>query len=256
MINLIIFSKNRAMQLDGLLRSIEQNCDIFDRINILYKATTPDHKKAYNILANKHGSCFFIKEENFKKDTESLICYNGFFSYNHTCFLVDDCIAHRKIKEIEKLYLFKTLKFKDIIFSLRLGLDQKNAPRIMIQFDWSQEKGDWNYPLSVDGHIFRTAYIDSLIKRIYFINPNKLEAGLQKFKEDAPPFMACFNESMVVSIPVNKVSDTSGCSSGDKYSYSVEYLNKLFLEGKRLDYENMDFSNIRGCHQEIKFEFK
>jgi len=253
MINLIVFSRDRALQLDGLLRSIRQNCDIFDRINILYKITDADHRKAYNILDGEYRGCNFIEEEDFERDSKSL--FND-FTNTYTCFLVDDCIAHRKIKEIEKNYLFQTINDRDIIFSLRLGLDQRNAPRTIIQFDWSKEKGNFNYPLSVDGHIFRTSYINNLIKKFDFRNANKLEAGLQKFKEDAPPLMACFNESMIVSIPVNKVSDTSSCSAGDKHSYPVEYLNKLFLEGKRLDYDSMDFSNIRGCHQEIKFEFK
>jgi len=128
--------------------------------------------------------------------------------------------------------------------------------KIITDFKWANEKGDFNYPLSVDGHIFRTDYIRNLIDKFDFVNPNKFEAGLQQFKESAPLFMSCLNESIIVSMPVNKVSDTSGCSAGDKYSYPVEDLNKLFLEGKRLDYESMDFSNIRGAHQEIKFEFK
>ncbi len=251
MINLIIFSRDRAMQLDGLLKSIRQNCNVFDNINVLYKTTSPDHKKAYDILMDKQRKCNFVEETKFRINTYYLLNRH----YDKTCFLVDDCIAYRKIKEIEKLWLKKISK-RNIIFSLRLGLNQRNAPGIVGKFDWSKEKGDFNYPLSVDGHIFKTGYIANLIKEFDFINPNKLEVGLQKFKKSAPPFMACLNESMIVSIPVNRVSDTSGCSAGEKHNYPIEYLNKLFLKGKRLDYDNMDFSNIRGCHREIKFEFK
>jgi len=254
MINLIIFSKNRSLQLDGLLTSIQQNCDIFDKVNILHKATEWDYEKGYNILIeeNKDKSRYnFIKETNFKKDTESL-----FNDFSHTCFLVDDCILYREIKHFEKLWLSKI--DKEIIFSLRLGLYQRttNASDSICRFDWSKDKGDFNYPLSVDGHIFETGYITNLIKNIDYCNANKLEIGLQTFKESAPSFMACFFGSILVSIPVNKVSDTSSCSAGSEYSYSTEYLNKLFLEGKRLDYNNMDFSDIKGCHQEIKFKFK
>ena len=37
---------------------------------------------------------------------------------------------------------------------------------------------------------------------------------------------------------------------------STKELNDRYLNGYTIDYDDLDFSNIKGCHQEIKMVFK
>ena len=95
-----------------------------------------------------------------------------------------------------------------------------------------------------------------MIEKINFNNPNALEAHLQGFKPAIPKYIACFEKSILVGIPINKVSDTSSCSAGEKFSYTPEYLNNKYLDGWILDIDKMDFSGVNDCHCEIEFKFK
>ena len=45
---------------------------------------------------------------------------------------------------------------------------------------WMGMEGDWGYPMSLDGHIFRTAEIAPLLEHLDYRNPNVLEAALAR----------------------------------------------------------------------------
>lgn len=67
----VIFSCDRAMQLDAALRSLflhAHNIDNF-RIYILYKATNSQHEKQYQELIQEYsGRVSFMREQNFRQD--------------------------------------------------------------------------------------------------------------------------------------------------------------------------------------------
>ena len=48
---------------------------------------------------------------------------------------------------------------------------------------------------------------------------------------------------------------SSANQAGNKYGMGLEELNDLFLSGHSIDLDSMDFSNVRGCHQEIQYQF-
>ena len=53
MITLVVFSKDRAMQLDSLLRSVKDHCTGIDRIVVLAKVSSNLHEEAYWKLCNE-----------------------------------------------------------------------------------------------------------------------------------------------------------------------------------------------------------
>jgi len=124
-------------------------------------------------------------------------------------------------------------------YSLRLGLNIKNH----VHFD---------YPMSLDGHFFNSLDIKPFISSIEFSNPNKLESKLHHSYSKF--FNVVFNYQSLVGVCHNRVSDTSHCHFTGKYP--AEMLNKMFLEGKRIDWENMDFSDLDNVHCEIDYKFK
>ena len=123
--------------------------------------------------------------------------------------------------------------------------------------------GYWSYPLSVDGHIFRKSDIVSFVDEIICWadngccknikeNPNSFEATLQRFYFELPPLMTCFNESVLVNSPNNRVQDDFENYSGNEFAFSQEDLNNKYLEGHIIDFDKIDFSNIKCPHQELE----
>ena len=68
--------------------------------------------------------------------------------------------------------------------------------------------------------------------------------------------MSCFNQSVVVSIPINRVSNSASASFGERFPHTSKELNDRFIAGERMDWEQMDFDNIISPHQEIELKFK
>jgi hypothetical protein len=185
MINAIVFSKDRAMQLNLLLESIELNSKDLFRISVLYKSSNEKYENGYLIIKNKYPNIKFIKEEDFKKQTLNLLNTELLYS----CFFTDDDIIY---KEIKSDLIFKTIidDLDIFCFSLRLGKNTTNCYTMrannviillseengIIKWDWTKHYMDFGYPLSVDGHIFRTKEILKLSNIINFQNPNTYEA--------------------------------------------------------------------------------
>ncbi len=270
MISLIVFSRDRAFQLEALLSSLKVNCNIFDQITVIVKHSNNDFLKGYqqidsDILNNCDTHIRLMRQHNFKSDV--LKSFNiparidGLTYSEYTCFMVDDLIAYTRQKIALYIEGFLECVHENTIFSLRLGSNIKHCPYIeenliAYEFQWEKQTKYWTYPFSLDGHIFRTDFIKPIIEKINFTNPNKLESHLQKYKKQAPKYMSCFNQSVVVSNPINRVSDTATASYGEKYPHTAKELNDRFLNGERMDWENMCFDNINMPHQEIELKFK
>jgi len=266
---LIIFSKNRACQLNLLLDSIKHNSGLlFDKINILFKADNPEYNDGYLKVIGEYGGVNFLKETDFRRDLIKLIDDN----FEVTTLMVDDAVMFKQVLT-RKIDIIKPVVEDNIIFSLRLGencnyshpanlyykLAEHETIGEYIIFDYTkQQVGDFRYPLSTDGHIYNTMLIKELLIETNFSNPNTLEANLQRFvfTDLIPNTLKCFIESKLVSIPANLVNDTFRNRHGLIYGVSEKELNDKFLHGEKIDMYSMDFSNINGPHKEIKYGFK
>lgn len=57
---LIVFSKDRAMQLDCLIRSLNKNAaGVFSKIAVVYNASDSKFMEGYNYLFNEHELTYF-----------------------------------------------------------------------------------------------------------------------------------------------------------------------------------------------------
>ncbi len=266
---LIIFSKNRACQLNLLLDSIKNNAEmLFDKIHVLYKSENDEYSAGYDKVMNNHKGVYFLKENNFRKDLFKLIDDD----IESTTFMVDDAVIFKQILT-RKIDIIKPVIEDFIIFSLRLGtncnyshpanlhynLGEHEINGEYLIFDYTkQQVGDFRYPLSTDGHIYNTKLIKDLLIEIPFVNPNTLEAYLQRFvlTNSIPKTIMCFRESKLVSIPVNLVNDTFKNRHGLQFGISEKELNDKFLNNETIDLNSMDFSEVNGPHKEIKYIFK
>lgn len=268
---LIIFSKNRSSQLHLLLESLEKNSkDLFDVIFVLYTYTEKYYFNGYNKIIEKFPKVSFIVEDNFFNDTMKLVSDS---SFEYTTFMVDDNVFYSELPvNREKIFnLFNDQNKPISCFSLRLGLNcnyshPANLPYTIgnyetvgdfIKVDINEQKVDFAYPLSVDGHIFKTDFIKSCLSSVgLFTNPNSLESKLQYVLNRIDKNMCFFKESVLVGIPNNIVNNTHNNRSGLKFYFSEKELNIKYNNGEIINLESLDFSNINGPHKEIEYKLK
>jgi len=262
--SLIVFSKDRPMQLQALLDSIEIHAKgFFDNIDIVYFATDSKYEEGYELLMSRNIGPNYVKQTEFEDNIKSL------FKMDYTCFAADDDIFYGDIdKEI-----FKVIDMEDkdmACFSLRLGLNldycysndkpNKLAPGYLtdgkfLKWKWAEQELDFAYPLSAISHIFKTNFIKDLTEKISFKNPNTYEAKLQSMLNITPPCMSSYKEGKVFGVPANSVNDSWTNRNGLSYGYTTEDLNDKYLNGEIIDIKSMVY-NIHSAQQEIKYCFK
>lgn len=213
---LIIFSKNRPMQLEAAIRSVYKNSGrTFSKIRVQY-TSDPEYSLGYARVKNLYPAVDFYDEKwnGFKVVFKTLYLMDG-----RTCLMVDDNILFEKITADE---IYQNWR-KGEIFSLRLGDNIKN-------------KIHHTYTGSLDGNIFELEQISPVFDKEFF-NPNQLETALLSVTKHLK--MSRFKESKLIGIPANRVSETSGC---DYMEENTQELNRLFLRGMRIKFEKMDFT--------------
>lgn len=229
MIDAIIFSKNRAMQLHCVLDSMHKNLDIFNRIYVLYTHDGDLSKKNYKSVSDSFPDVEFWYELEFEDVFLKLVEIS---TEQIALFVDDDIIFRNPIKCGEIIQDDKPYG----AFSLRLGINIKNQKH----FDC---KG------SLDGTIFHKGILQQL-KDKPFNNPNKLEIQLNKIMSNYN--IAHYERPCVIGIPYNKVSNTSTCSHMGRCTTKLDI---MYEKGYRIDWQSMDFEH-NDVHKEIPYKFK
>lgn len=263
MINIIIFSKDRACQLDLLLRSIKKlwpdyNDNRKNIIHIVWTASRLHYYESYRKLERIYGDEFvFTKQTKFYVNMEQL---NE--NKPHTMFLVDDLVFKEPFTlDCEEYEKFK--KNTDIMaMSLRLdtGINYcytQNKPmtipifRMKNIWEWQGKDYDWGYPWSIDGNIFRTEDLIKIIRNSRFFSPNAMESSLIRYMPQRP-YMICFDKAKVINNPANKVGKFN-----NRYGkIDFEFLNNKFLSGQRIALEPIIGMKSNSCHKEFEYIYE
>jgi glycosyltransferase involved in cell wall biosynthesis len=266
----LIFSKDRAMQLQAAMESFLLHCKDSSSIElcVLYKTSNNLHEQQYDGLKEKFPNVSFIKETDFKKQVLAVIP-----RFEHILFLVDDNLF---VKDFCFADVIENLRANEeaIGFSLRLGKNtrycytryvEQNLPVFqqlnngILKFDWTKAKHDFGYPLEVSSSVYRTKDIQELITRINFHSPNTLE-GLMATNahcyRNARSKLLCYECSIAFCNPINMVQtvwDNRVCS--DK-KFSADDLAEMFKKGIEIDIERYCDFVSNSCHQEVSLYFK
>jgi len=256
-INIIVFSKDRACQLEALLRSMETYFHYPHITYVLYHASTPEFERGYNRLINKQKNIIWVRQTDFKSDFLSLINTTVRKEYPYLMFLVDDIIFVREFTGKPLLERFD-LDQDILAVSLRMGenitycytRDISTTPPTFLpgnRWEWrTASPGYWNYPMSQDGHIFRTTEIIESLSPLSFTNPNTLEAISAAHPIDKP-YLMCDRRPCLINLPLNVVQNVYRNRHG---SITEEMLNKYFLEGLVIDIQPMAQKAYTSCHVE------
>lgn len=249
---LLIFSKDRACQLDLLLSSLELFCPEQFDVNILFKASSHDYMEGYKKCSEYHPNDNFIEEGDFRQQTLDVLG-----KYEYCAVSTDDTV-------ITSPFMLKEPYMKGIdIFSLRLGLNtvvqEPFSGRLQPALSKYDDEGEtiiWDsrlyhphnnngYQFGMDMVLYSQRYYE-LVKEIPFKRTNDIEGFLSTNRRDKiNPFIRSFRRSVAVNIPANNLS---GVTQSDS-SIDFEKTNREFLSGYRFRLDEIKQMKVVGCHQ-------
>lgn len=282
----IVFSKDRAMQLDAFLRSFFSHCMDANRISlkVLYTGSSDIFLAQYRKLAAEYSMVEFILQNEFKQDVLCLLdiptSFLGRFffrkkaanSKKYVLFLVDDNIF---VGDFSFSQIVEALdrEEKALGFSLQLGeninycypLDislcfpaHESVFADIIRYSWPEAGEGLNYPLDVSSSVYRWSEMAMLLPSLAFSNPNILEAQMAaraNYYRDTHPYLLSYKQSVTFCNPVNKVQSIYGNKSGNKLEYTPEAFSQLFDEGYRIDLRPFREMIPGAAHQLIDITF-
>jgi hypothetical protein len=228
------------------------------------------------MVSTLHSGYYISENGNSKKEEFLHLLEQGKTGY--TCILTDDTIFYRNHQNLTPTIIKECLD-KEFTFSFRLGFNtivQNYAtgelqPPLRVRqvfsrheavITWSWRNGhpfhNYYYPIGMDACMYKTKDLLDLTNRIEFDSLRSWEGQLCTLvhqDKSLNSFISAPIQSLAVNVPTNNVQ-VPPLPCGTKYYRSVEELNKLFLQGYVIDFENMDFNHVVGCHQEIELKLK
>ncbi|MAY83213.1 MAG: hypothetical protein CMP59_03690 [Flavobacteriales bacterium] len=261
--SIICFSKDRPLQLDALLYSMKKMIDDFDdlSIQVLYYASNEDFKAGYRKLIDMEYCAHvkFKEENNFKEDLLNTI---SDLKSSQILFLVDDIFFKNELN----WSAFTSIDLDEFIPSLRHGNHLSYAYTVqkeqalpsfekigqMISWDWSKGELNWNYPLSLDGHLFKTAEIQTLFQHLDYKAPNSLEQSMQLLKDVfAQRKGIAYETSIIVNNPANKVQNENPNFHGEADNVT---LNQAWLDDYRFDFDAYKGLRNQSVHELVEMK--
>ena len=250
MADVLIFSRDRACQLDALLRSIEENGPKYKSVSVLLKATEPKHLRAYQqvVLASKGVKPFHVETDFHKQVKEWL------HGTDRPSFLVDDQIFYRKA-DLDPVPGVVYQYGLNCVRSHPMGCEQRahvlNQEDGWFGWSWKDSTGDFAYPLSIGGNVYdKQELLEALPDS--FDSPTSLEAGMACYaawwsrETLTAPLHSC-----LVSLPHNRVTVQATNPISGVPEWSADALCDAYLDGLRIDYAAMDFSGVDAAHAEV-----
>lgn len=277
-INIILPSKNRACQLQLLLYSIKKFApSLFDKLTILYTTTSELHEKSYDVIKQEVSqwanfpSIEWRRESSFYTDFVDMLKTND---SEYICGLTDDCVFYRHV-ELSPNELPCLFDNETFCFTFRMGLNttcqyyltgQQQAPLEkyrqykgrFIKWNWKERSDieNYGYPISLDGHIFRTKDIYDYTSKFNVACLREWEGVLAgKAREYInKPYMTSFKQSVLYCVASNCVQDPL-LLAGVVYGYNPDSLANAYLDGVRIDLNPFLFECVDFSHIEIPLTF-
>ena len=259
---ILVFSKDRAIQMELLLRSYAEQMSRPLPLTVMYRASSAAHQRAYDeVFAGYTASRLtVIPEQAFKPDLLRVLRAS---SARKVMFLVDDIVFIQPVDTT----LLEAWSPGDGILSLRLGRNithsfnsggiaqDQPSPlqrterhgQALLRWTWADGALDWALPTSLDGHLLPLPDLIPVIEHTSFRAPNSLEAAIGQFR-----FLFkwgsgyCFEQARIMNLPLNtvKTEDFDFPHQG----WDAEELLDAFGKGQRLDISELPLTEHNSCH--------
>ena len=261
----IVFSMDRALQLHALLGSYADLVARHPKLIIIYRASNEAHEAAYQEVFREYSLLVEPRRQEIRQDFKALLIdalSEGVSK--HVFFLVDDnmfvepvdlncfakqasmyCVPSMRMgQNLSRCYMVQRPQAVPYICPLESSADER-----LHAWLWKSGELDWNYPLSVDGHIFQRREILALAKTLDFDSPNYFEMKLQKFLGAFVWRLGlCYPKSRLINIPYNRVQTDIENLHG---SVHQEDMLRMWNEGYRIDRKSYYGVVNESVHQEL-----
>jgi hypothetical protein len=264
-VHFIVFSKDRPLQLHGMLTSVFRHWRGDFTVDVLYRGE-PAYERAYSEVAREFaGRVLFWGEQDFASDLKDILDYAD-DGHPYTCFGCDDVVYTLPV-EVEDFDRAFSTEPRLLGLSLRLGkhteLDMFGRPMPQpafslptlcfeeyawegiehrLQWGATAGAGDWGYPWEVLGTVYPTDYVRATVRALVndgqVQNPSTLEdAGWRRWREHAGErhLMQSFASSRLVVPTVNLVQSVFGNGIVGPAGLDPSFLLDCWNRGLRLD---------------------
>jgi hypothetical protein len=270
---IVIFSYNRALQLDYLIKSIFEKFKSLDfQISIIYH-TVGSHELGYEKLINKYKNYNVIsfykrkpKYFNFNRSSFSSLrnlkkSINYSYLFNKKCddfkellesilektssefvmFNTDDGVYFDDVNVDKSVYELIRQNPLQVSFRLYLGKNIFGLPDyVKVENNtcvWNYFTPDlfnhWTCMFSVDGTIYSTKGMLEVLKKVVYHNPITLEANVYDYSKNKQLFSLGMSP-IKSSLVCTKLNRVSVDSFNPTISINVDYLNEKLLDNFEL----------------------
>lgn len=211
MSTIIVFSKDRPMQLHAYLESLIRASGCQQRqIYVLYREVSPI---CYDKVKTYFPDVHWVPEDDFDSQLRKVAAEAD----EHIMFGCDDVVF---INEFDLQMMERYLdEHEDILaFSLRLGQNIKPLPKglqrdgAIFSWSWEDNTSHYGYPWELDCTLYRKSDVLGMLQKLEKVqSPNYLEAIPEENPREyiAVKRMAAYYErSSAIVITVNRVQDT------------------------------------------------
>lgn len=258
---LFVFSKDRPLQLYALLESYAEKSTNHIPVKVLFKASDSRFKMAYtevqSLCLQLKIDVEFFEEKNFKTD---LIYILSIIDFGKILFIVDDnifirsfdCSVFNIIDPIENLLSLRLGQSIEYSYTTQEKFSQPLFSQIdfegLLSFEWGDAPFEWDYPFSLDGHLFSFAEIKFAATVCDYTGPNSFESALVNFsfiKLKRPGL--CFPHSIILNLPINKTQNENDNIAGE---LSSEECLKIWNSGMKFNWQDLTGHIPKSCHEE------
>ena len=264
MIDIMIFSRNRALQLNALLETLGEYSIGDAQVTVLYHYDE-GHLDSLNEVMESYPFHSYWEQDDFETQVKEFLHEAS----THVMFLVDDIIVKA---HVDFDFISNALEQNPALltFSLRLGLHldycyplQSSQPLPggsvyppgIFVWEWPPAKMDWQYPLSVDGHVFRKEQLSAWVDPLKFDKPNRFEEVMQTIPRtnSVPGLCICYAHSKIMNMPLNRVQDEYVNNCAD---IEADYLLQRWAQGDKLDASKYARIINHSAHEVLELYFK
>jgi len=261
LVDLIIFSYNRPLQLYALLESVSEHVSGLRCVTVIYRADGA-YQDGYDDLKNIFVDVDFVMQKNPPADFKELTVEAVRGAGDYLMFAVDDQVVK---DNVDVSYCAQLIEEHNAYgFFLRLGdhvdycYSMRGAQGIppleqvapfVYRWQFCTGKHDWNYPHTVDATIYRTRDVLPFIEQLSYSGPNTLEGYWAGSGSGVGHhYGLCFANTKTVNLPLNRVQNVYKNRAMEDYEASE--LLAVFVAGLKMD--SAPLANIanRSAHME------
>lgn len=270
LVDTIVFSYNRPMQLYALLESM--NAHLVDgrgATYVVYRADDDAYTKSYRLVHEQFPDTMFIQQgsnpaEDFKLLTLQALDLS---KASYVMFAVDDIIVTNSINLTECIAALEATQAYG--FYMRLGANLttcymgnrvQSVPHLqkitesIVAWQFHNAELDWNYPNTVDMTIYRKKDVEHALQQLSYASPNLLEAYWhQQGLPSCYTVGLCYETSRVVNVPYNQVQTMWHLPH--MHEHTAQDLLELFMSDKKIAIDDLSGINNTSAHMEYLFRF-